>query len=210
MFIWKWVMKVVSTEFIKSALEPSQYPDGAFPEIAFAGRSNVGKSSLINAITQRKNLARTSSTPGCTQFINFFRVNKQISFVDLPGYGFAKVPVAIRKNWKPMVETYLKERKVLRLVILILDIRRDPSDEEFAFLHWLRIYNISVLVVLTKIDKLSRSQTAVRRRRIKEVLDLPTDTVLFSARTGEGKAAVWRLIREVLDREPSLPPISKV
>lgn len=189
---------------------PSHYPEGVLPEIAFAGRSNVGKSSLINAITQRKNLARTSATPGCTQFINFFQVNKQISFVDLPGYGFAKVPVAIRKNWKPMVETYLKERKSLRLVILILDIRRDPSEEEFAFLHWLRLYNISVLVVLTKIDKISRSQAAVRRRRIKEVLELTTDTVLFSARTGEGKATIWRNIRNVLDQKPTGPPYQKV
>jgi len=197
-------MKIVSTEFIKSALEPSQYPEGAFPEIAFAGRSNVGKSSLINALTQRKSLARTSSTPGCTQYINFFRINKQISFVDLPGYGFAKVPVSIRRNWKPMVETYLKERTSLRLVILILDIRRDPSEEEFAFLHWLRLYNISVLVVLTKTDKISRNQAAVRLRQIKGAFKLTSKPVLFSARTGEGKAAVWRLIREVLDREHSL------
>jgi GTP-binding protein len=126
-------MKIVSAEFIKSAAEPSHYPDVALPEIAFAGRSNVGKSSLINTLTSKKNLARTSSTPGCTQLINFFAINDQLSFVDLPGYGFAKVPEAVRKNWKPMIEKYLTERKNLRLVILIVDIRRDPSAEEISF-----------------------------------------------------------------------------
>jgi len=110
-------MKVVSTEFIKSATEPSQYPEGILPEIAFAGKSNVGKSSLINTITQRKNLARTSSTPGCTQLINFFTVNNQLSFVDLPGYGFAKVPETVRKNWKPMIEKYLTELENFGLIV---------------------------------------------------------------------------------------------
>lgn len=196
-------MKIVSAEFIKSAAEPSHYPEGAFPEIAFAGRSNVGKSSLINTITSKKNLARTSSTPGCTQLINFFTINNQLSFVDLPGYGFAKVPEAVRKNWKPMIEKYLTERKNLRLVILIVDIRRNPSEEEISFIQWLNIYNIPFLFVLTKIDKLSRNQRAVRWRSIKELLGLTANPVLFSARTGEGKGAIWKSIRDVLDREPT-------
>jgi len=200
-------MKIASAEFIKSAVEPSHYPQGIFPEIAFAGRSNVGKSSLINSITQRKNLARTSSTPGCTQLINFFTVNNQLSFVDLPGYGFAKVPASIRKNWKPMIEKYLTERKTLRLVILIVDIRRDPSAEELAFIQWLHMYNIPFLFVLTKIDKLSRNQRAVRWRSIKDSLGLTANPVLFSARTGEGKGAIWKSILDVLDREPA-PPIA--
>jgi len=203
-------MKIVSAEFIKSATEPSQYPEGMLPEIAFAGKSNVGKSSLINTITQKKNLARTSSTPGCTQLINFFTINNQLSFVDLPGYGFAKVPEAVRKNWKPMIEKYLTERKALRLVILILDIRRDPSKEELAFIQWLYMYNIPFVIVLTKIDKLSRNQQAVRWRRIKEFLDLTANPVLFSARTGEGKGAIWKAIRDVLDQEysPTIAPQS--
>lgn len=203
-------MKIISTEFIKSATLPIQYPEGELPEIAFAGRSNVGKSSLINAITQRKNLARTSSTPGCTQLINFFQINNKISFVDLPGYGFAKVPEAVRRKWKPMVETYLRERNVLRLVILILDVRRDPLTDEFAFLHWLRLYNVSVAVVLTKIDKLSRSQAAVRKRRITEALELTKNPILFSARTGEGKASIWKAIRDALDQETSRSVTTKV
>ncbi|MEN6317479.1 MAG: ribosome biogenesis GTP-binding protein YihA/YsxC [Syntrophaceae bacterium] len=200
-------MKIVSAEFIKSAAEPSHYPESTFPEIAFAGRSNVGKSSLINTITSKKSLARTSSTPGCTQLINFFIVNNQLSFVDLPGYGFAKVPEAVRKNWKPMIEKYLTERKTLRLVILIVDIRRDPSEEELSFIQWLHMYNIPFLFVLTKIDKLSRNQRAVRWRRIKESLGLTATPVLFSARTGEGKKDIWKTIRSVLDQEYS-PPIA--
>jgi GTP-binding protein len=200
-------MKVVSAEFIKSATEPSQYPEGILPEIAFAGKSNVGKSSLINTITQRKNLARTSSTPGCTQLINFFTVNNQLSFVDLPGYGFAKVPEAVRKNWKPMIEKYLTERNSLRLVILILDIRRDPSAEELAFIHWLRLYNIPFLFVLTKIDKLSKNQRSVRWRSIKEFIGVTANPVLFSARTGEGKGDIWKTIWNVLDHEYS-PPLA--
>ena len=203
-------MKIVSTEFIKSSTSPAHYPEEELPEVAFAGKSNVGKSSLINALTQRKKLARTSSTPGCTQLINFFKVNNQISFVDLPGYGFAKVPETVRKKWGPMIETYLKERETLILVVLILDVRRDPSAEEIAFHQWLCLYNISVLFVLTKSDKLSRNQAVVRHRHIKEFLGLTTDPILFSARTGEGKIAIWRAIQNEIDQDPSLSIVPKV
>lgn len=198
-------MKIISAEFTKSATEPSTYPEGIFPEIAFAGRSNVGKSSLINALTQKKNLARTSRTPGCTQLINFYTVNERLSFVDLPGYGFARVPDVVRKNWKPMIEKYLRERKNLLLLILILDIRRDPSEEELAFIQWLGLYNIPFLIVLTKIDKMSRNQMAVRRRIISEFLGLTECPVLFSARTKEGKDAIWERIKDALDSLSSPP-----
>ncbi|HWU37618.1 MAG TPA: ribosome biogenesis GTP-binding protein YihA/YsxC, partial [Candidatus Acidoferrum sp.] len=120
-------MKVLSAEFVKSATKPSEYPPGNLPEIAIAGKSNVGKSSLINTLVNRKNLARTSSSPGRTQVINFFRVNGNLSLVDLPGCGFAKVPLEVREAWKPMVETYLQTREAIRLVILILDSRRGLS-----------------------------------------------------------------------------------
>jgi len=191
-------MKVVSTEFIKSATKPEQYPEGLLPEIAFAGRSNVGKSSLINAITQRKTLARTSSKPGCTQLINFFTVNNQFSFVDLPGYGYAKVPETVKRTWGPMIEMYLKNRASLKDVILILDVRRDPSEQDMALMDWLRYYQINPIVVLTKIDKVSRNQAKLRQRQIKEMLGLSSEAILFSARTGEGKDAVWGCIMENL------------
>ena len=192
-------MKVTSAEFTTSATNPSQYPDVLIPEIAFAGRSNVGKSSLINALINRKRLARTSAAPGKTRLINFFKINNQLFFVDLPGYGFAKVPLSVKKSWGPMVEKYLKERQNLRLVIVILDVRRDPSKEDFSLVHWLDHYGVNFLFVLTKTDKLSGNQINIRRRKIagylkKESLD---GIILFSARTGYGKEAVWKKIMEV-------------
>ncbi|MHB8772032.1 MAG: ribosome biogenesis GTP-binding protein YihA/YsxC [Syntrophales bacterium] len=189
-------MKVLTAEFVLSAKAPAHYPPALLPEIAFAGRSNVGKSSLINALVKKKGLARTSNTPGRTQEINFFRVNGRFGFIDLPGYGYAKVPEAIKRNWGPMIETYLRERETLRLVVLILDVRRDPSEEDCQLLGWLRHYSLPVLVVLTKIDKVSRSQRAERQRLIGADLGLPAgvSTLLFSAQTGEGKDLLWREI----------------
>lgn len=195
------VMKVVSAEFIKSATEPSQYPEGNLPEFAFVGRSNVGKSSLINTITRRKNLARTSSTPGCTRLINFFKVNNQISLADLPGYGYAKVPIPSRRAWQPMIETYFKQRKSLKSVVLIFDVRRYPSEKDIELIHWLRNYNIIPMIILTKIDKISKSQAKVRQHQIKEILGLTMDPILFSARTGAGKDAIWEAIQNSMASE---------
>ena len=197
-------MKVVSTEFIKSATLPSQYPEGIFPEVAFAGRSNVGKSSLINTLARRKNLARISSTPGCTRLINFFTVNTQISLLDLPGYGYAKVSETSRRQWGPMIETYFEHRPSLRHVILILDVRRYPSEQDLALIQWLRHYNIIFMIVLTKIDKVSKSQAKVRRHQIKELLGMTIDPILFSARTGEGRDTIWEAIQDSLaERSPT-------
>lgn len=190
-------MKIVSAEFVKSATLPSQYPEGVLPEIAFAGRSNVGKSSLINTITRKKNLARTSSTPGCTRLINFFTVNNQISLVDLPGYGYAKAPIVSKREWGPMIETYLMHRESLESVIVILDVRREPSEQDLTLIDWLRHYEIIPTIVLTKIDKVSRSQAKVRQRKIKELLGLNADPILFSARTSEGKDAIWGAIKDL-------------
>jgi GTP-binding protein len=191
-------MRIVSSEFVKSATDPLHYPEGDFPDVAFAGRSNVGKSSLINSMLNRKNLARISNTPGRTQLINFFKVNDKFFFVDLPGYGFAKVPEEIKRKWGPMVETYLKERDSLKLVIIILDVRRDPSQEDMSLVDWLRFYNIPHLFVLTKADKVSYSQAKNRQIAIKKNLHFAYDAILFSARTGQGKDSVWRAITDAL------------
>jgi GTP-binding protein len=194
------MMKVTAAEFVKTATEPSQYPEGILPEVAFVGRSNVGKSSLINTLVQRKKLARTSQTPGCTQNINFFKINNEFSFVDLPGYGFARAPLSVRKKWGPMVEVYLKERETLRLVIFILDIRRDPSPEDIDLIKWFLYYNISFIFVLTKVDKLSKSQAVMRKRLIG---GLPAtspcpEMILFSAKTGEGREKIWKVLKDIL------------
>ena len=192
-------MKILSAEFVLSAKEPVHYPPAVLPEIAFAGRSNVGKSSLINTLLNRKKLARTSNTPGRTQEINFFRVNDRLNFVDLPGYGYAKVPETIRKQWGPMVETYLRERRTLKLVVLILDIRREPSEEDRQLIDWLRFYSLRCLVVLTKIDKVSRNVLTEKRRRIGREMDGPLPPVPFSAKTGEGKEPLRWEIRKAAE-----------
>jgi GTP-binding protein len=193
-------MKVVLAEFVAAAAEPSQYLAGTLPEVAFVGRSNVGKSSLINTLVRRKSLARTSQTPGCTRNILFFNINNRFYLVDLPGYGFAKAPLSERRKWGPMVETYLKERKTLRLVIFILDIRRDPSADDLNLINWFCFYNISFVFVLTKIDKISRSQVSVRKRRIREliVMNPCPEMIPFSAKTGEGKEQIWKAIKDIL------------
>jgi GTP-binding protein len=190
-------MKITSAIFIKSATQPAHYPEDPYPEVAFAGKSNVGKSSLINALVHRKKLALTSSTPGRTRLLNFFLINNRFSFVDLPGYGFARVSLEEKKRWGLMVERYLKERRALRLVVLILDIRRDPSDDDLSLMEWLRIYNKNFIVVLTKADKVSKSRAKVHMDSIKKNLGMPVERmILFSARTGEGKTEIWNAISE--------------
>lgn len=188
-------MKIISAEFIKSATKPSEYPPGNFPEVAIAGKSNVGKSSLINALVNRRNLAKTSSSPGRTQVINFFKVNGTLSLVDLPGYGYAKVSLEVRKTWKPMVESYLQTRRQIRLVILIVDSRRGASPDDLALLDWLDYHRIPSLIVLTKADKLSQIERARQKKSLGQQPLLAGKTVhFFSAVTGEGKEELWKLI----------------
>ena len=194
-------MIIKSAAFVTSAVKPSQYPDGPHPEVAFAGRSNVGKSSLINTLVNRKRLVKTSSTPGRTQLVNFFLVNERLSFVDLPGYGYARVPAAVRQSWGPMIETYLKERALLKAVVLILDIRRTPGIVERNFIDWLARYGRKCILVLTKADKLSKSARIQKQRAIGGSLGIAESSlILFSAKTRLGVVPVWSAIEaEIAD-----------
>lgn len=198
------MMKITSAEFIKSAVWPPQYPPATLPEIAFVGRSNVGKSSLINTLVGRRNLAKTSNTPGRTQLINFFAINEKISFVDLPGYGFAKVSRSVKKDWGDMIEAYLRERQSLCLVVLILDIRRDPNEDDLSLRDWLEQYRITYLYILTKTDKLSNNQVIARSRVIEKALKVATGKkpILFSAKTQKGKDDIWKFIETHLSLLP--------
>ena len=190
------IIKIV--EFIKSAVKPSQYPEYDFPEIAFAGRSNVGKSSLINTLIQRRNMVKTSSKPGCTQLINFFLINEELSFVDLPGYGYAKVSKKIRSQWQPMINLYLSQRQSLLGLVLLIDIRRDPGKEELDMVDWLESHKMPYLVILTKSDKLSKTKQQKRLLSICSQMNREKNSIiLFSAKTKKGRDIILEEIEEL-------------
>lgn len=195
-------MKIQSARFIKSAHTAAQLATATMPQIAFCGRSNVGKSSLINCLLNRRGLAKTSSTPGRTQAVNFIEVNGAFQFVDLPGYGYAKVPDAMRRRWSSLIRTYFEKSPCLRLVILIVDCRRDPSDDELLFLDWLRQSGIAALTVMTKIDKIKANGRQKAQSAWKKFLGIDT-IVPFSALTGEGKARLWKEINTYLAEKAS-------
>lgn len=196
-------MIIKSTQFITSAVKPTHYPEALLPEVAFAGRSNVGKSSLINTLVNRKRLVKTSSTPGRTQTINFFSVNDHFALVDLPGYGYARVPPAVKREWGPMVETFLKERETLKAVVLVMDIRRAPTLQEYNFIDWLVLYHRTPLLVLTKADKLSRSAQAKQRHTVCAALGVDeSELILFSAKTRLGRSQIWSAIEKAALQEP--------
>ncbi|RMF87004.1 MAG: YihA family ribosome biogenesis GTP-binding protein [Nitrospinota bacterium] len=193
-------MRITSAEFLQTAVSPRQYPPPLRPEIAFLGRSNVGKSSLINTLVQRRNLVKTSATPGKTRQINFFLVNQDLVFVDLPGYGYARVAPSVRKQWRPMIETYLQKREALVGVVHILDFRHPPTPDDLQLREWLLHTRIPTITVATKVDKVGRAQRHHQEQLLKKVLagtdDFPL--LLFSARTGEGRAALWREIQRLV------------
>ena len=192
-------MIIRSAKFICSAVTPEHYPPADLPEVAFAGRSNVGKSSLINKILNRKKLVRTSKTPGRTQLLNFFEINKIYRFVDLPGYGYAKVPAEVQKRWRPMVENYLTSRSNMRGMVLLLDIRREPSKEDLNLWHWLQTMSIEVVKVITKADKLSRNKRNKQIAAIAKTLGCKKEELIeFSAMTGEGRHEIWKELLRLL------------
>jgi len=192
-------MIIRSAKFVCSAVTPGQYPPDDLPEVAFAGRSNVGKSSLINKILNRKKLVRTSKTPGRTQLLNFFEINELWRFVDLPGYGYAKVPAEVQKRWRPMVESYLRTRVNLRGMVWLLDIRREVSKEDLTLWDWLQAEQVTVIIVITKADKLSKNKRNKQAASIAKSLGRKAQELIqFSATSGEGKDEIWQALRQLL------------
>lgn len=195
------VIKNVSLETVIGVT--SKIPDNQMPEIAFAGKSNVGKSSLINALMNRKSLARTSAQPGKTQTINFYNINDELYFVDLPGYGYAKVSQQEKEKWGKMVEKYLHRSKVLQAVFLLVDIRHEPSANDRQMYEWIMSNGFHPIVIATKLDKINRSQVARQVKLVKQGLGVEKDTIVipFSAETKQGREEIYDLIDRLTGKE---------
>ena len=184
----------------------SKIPDNLYREVAFAGKSNVGKSSLINALMNRKALARTSAQPGKTQTINFYNVNDDLYFVDLPGYGYAKVSVEVKAKWGKMIERYLKKSKMLKCIFLLIDIRHDPSANDKLMYDWIVSNGYKPVIIATKLDKLKRSQIQKHVKMVREGLGLAKEDILipFSAETKQGRDEIWALIESLQNPAPEM------
>ena len=192
-------MKVTKAEFIKSAFTEDDWPKDSQPEVAFLGRSNVGKSSLINSVLAVRGLARTSSTPGRTQSLNFFSVNDRFKFVDFPGFGYARVPKNIKSTWGEMATGYLANRRQLVLSIHIVDSRHEPTKQDLQLHEWLEESSKPQLVVATKSDKLSNNELRKNLGHIARVLN-DDSVVAYSAKSGRGREELWRAIRSAIDQ----------
>ena len=194
-------MKITSAEFLTGAVSYKQYPDSAYPELAFAGRSNVGKSSLINSLLNRKKLVKTSQTPGKTQEINFFKINNDFIFTDLPGYGFAKVPQPVRKRWGKMIEDYLLKRETLLAVIFIIDLRRRPSQLDLSLQRWLEAHGVEYLLVGTKVDKLSQSEIKKQKDKLNVAYfdGGEGELLVYSSKSSRGRKELWSEITSRLE-----------
>lgn len=180
----------------------SQIPQNSMIEIAFAGKSNVGKSSLINALMNRKSLARTSAQPGKTQTINFYNINDMLYFVDLPGYGYAKVGQKEKENWGKMVERYLRQSKMLKAVFLLVDIRHDPSANDRQMYEWILANGFQPIIIATKADKINRSQLQKQIKAVKQGLEAKKDTIVipFSAQSKQGREEIYELIDSMIEQ----------
>ena len=189
-------MKIIAAEFLTGAVSCKQYPASLFPELAFVGRSNVGKSSLINSLLNRKKLVKTSQTPGKTQEINFFKINNDFIFADLPGYGFAKVPQSVQRRWKKMIEDYILRRETLLAVIFIIDLRRNPSPLDLNLKRWLEAHGIEYLLVGTKVDKLSQSEARkqVSKLSIAYFNGSEDKLLVYSSKSSRGRKELWNKI----------------
>src|SRR5690606_25397695 len=193
-------MKVTKAEIVISAVSKKQYPEDGLPEIALAGRSNVGKSSFINKLIQRKNLARTSSKPGKTQTLNFYRINDAFYFVDVPGYGYAKVSKREREKWGQMMEEYFETREQLQLVVLIVDLRHEPTREDIQMVEYVNSLNIQLLIVATKLDKIPKTKRERNINQMKKIFSIneQIQVIPFSAVTGENKELVWEVLENYI------------
>ncbi|MFB3160738.1 GTP-binding protein [Bacillus niacini] len=193
-------MKVVSSDIVISAVRPEQYPETDLPEFALAGRSNVGKSSFINKMLNRKGLARISSKPGKTQTLNFYLINEILHFVDVPGYGYAKVSKSERAAWGRMIETYFTSREQLKAAVLIVDLRHPPTQDDIMMYDFLKHYGIPCVIIATKADKIPRGKWQKHLKVTKETLDLDENDqiVLFSSETGEGKDKAWSILQSYM------------
>jgi GTP-binding protein len=190
-------LKITQAEIVMSAVKPEQYPTDGFPEFALAGRSNVGKSSFINKMINRKGLARTSSKPGKTQTLNFYKLNEQLFFVDVPGYGYAKVSKSEREAWGKMIETYITTREPLRAMLLIIDLRHKPSVDDVMMYDFLKHYEIPCIIIATKADKIPKGKWQKHLKVVKDTLNIieSDEVILFSSETGLGKDTAWNAIQ---------------